>query len=112
MKSMLKTSKKSSKNINTEESNITKEQTLTNSMHIDVLVCIINNPGIVAAKIIKKTKIPPASVYRSLFSLTESGFLNTMNKKPGWKGGNSTIMYASKSQQFQIKVDSKGVRVY
>ncbi len=108
MKNILKTPKKS---IEAKGSKITKEQVLANNMHANVLVCIINNPGIDALKISRKARIPQASVYRSLFSLIEAGLLDTMDRKPGRSGGNSTVMYASKAQRFQIIIDSKGVRV-
>ena len=89
-----------------------KEQTLTNNMSVNVLVCIINNPGIGALKISKKTRIPQASVYRALSALMNAGFLDTMTQKSGRNGGNSTIMFASKEKQFQITIDSNGVHVY
>ncbi len=85
---------------------------LMNNMSVNVLVCIINNPGIDALKIIKKTRIPQASVYRAVFRLNKAGFLNTMTQKSGRNGGNSTIMFASKEKQFQITIDSNGVHVY
>jgi len=89
-----------------------KEQTLINNMSVHVLVCIINNPGINALKISKKTRIPQASVYRTLSALMDTGFLNTMTQKSGRDGGNSTIMFASKEKRFQIIIDSTGVHVY
>jgi len=112
MKNILKVSNKNDKNIEVKWSKITKEQVLVNNMHVNVFVCIINNPGINALKISRKTKIPQATVYRSLFHLIETGFLDTMNRKPGRNGGNSTIMYASKAKRVQIIIDSKGVHVY
>ena len=100
------------KNIKTEILRQEKAQTLVNITSVNVLICIINNPGIDALKISKKIKMPQASVYRTLFNLIKTGFLDTMHKKPGWRGGNSTIMYASKAKRVQIIIDSKGIRVY
>jgi len=88
-----------------------KEQMLVNHMSVNVLVCIINNPGITALKISKKTRIPQASVYRPLSSLSNTGFLDTVTQKSGKNGGNSTIMFASKEKQFAITVDFKGTHV-
>jgi len=103
------------KNIKTEIPRQEKAQTLVNITAVNVLICIINNPGIdalkISKKISKKIKIPQATVYRSLFHLIETGFLDTMNRKPGRNGGNSTIMYASKAKQFQIIIDSNGTRL-
>ena len=82
-----------------------------NHISVKVLVCIINNPGINALKISKKTHIPQASVYRALSSLSDTGFLDTMTQKPGKNGGNSTMMFASKEKQFQITIDFKGTHV-
>ena len=91
---------------------IKKEQILIDHMSANVLVCVINNPGISGLKISKKTRIPQASVYRALSALSDADFLDTMIQKSGKNGGNSTIMFASKKKQFQITIDSKGVRVY
>ena len=96
----------------TMKNNKRKEQTLVNNMSVNVLVCIINHPGINALKISKKTRIPQASVYRALSALIDTGFLDTTTQKSGKNGGNSTIMFASKKKRFQITIDSKGVRVY
>ena len=89
-----------------------KDQTLMNRMSVNVLVCIINNPGITALKISKKTRISQASVYRALSDLSDTDFLDTMIQKSGRNGGNSTIMFTSKKKQFQIIINSKGVHVY
>jgi len=99
------------KNPTRQSNKITKEQTLTNIISANVLVCIINNPGIDALKIAKKTRIPQASVYRSLFSLNKTDFLDTMKRKPGRNRGNSTIMFASKKKRFRIVIDSNGIHV-
>ncbi len=89
-----------------------KEQTLTNNMSVNVLVCIINHSGINALKISKKMRIPQASVYRALSALIDTGFLDTVIQKSGKNSGNSTIMFTSREKRFQIIIDSKGVRVY
>ncbi len=93
------------------KNNKRKEQTLVNHMSVNVLVCIINNPGISGLKISKKTRIPQASVYRALSALSDTGFLDTMIQKSGKNGGNSTIMFAAKKKQFKITIDFKGSHV-
>jgi len=84
---------------------------LTNDRNTEVLVCIMNNPGIDTLKVAKKIKMPQASVYRAIFRLLQADLLNTMNRKPGWRGGNSTIMYSAKRKQMEIIINSKGVRI-
>jgi len=79
--------------------------------HIKILQYIMNNSGIDALKISKKTKIPQASVYRGLMDLlsNDNNFLTTMTKKPGLRGANATIMYSANSKQYHIIINKKGV---
>ena len=59
----------------------------------------------------KKLKIPQASTYRAIFKLIKEGLLDTMNKKPGWRGGNSTIMYAAKFDKIRLEISKNGVKL-
>ncbi len=107
-----KASGKNRKNTNLVDAKTAQGQALVNSISTNVLACIICNPGIGALMISKKTKIPQSSVYRILRNLVEAGFLDTLHRKPGRSGGNSTITYTSKARRFQIAIDSQGIRVY
>ena len=110
MKSIIKTKTKVVATT-TRIKKITKEQIVLNTISVTVLVCIIDNPNISGQKISKKTRIPPASVYRTVSALTDAGFLDTITQRPGRYGGNSTIMFTSKKKQFKLIIDSKGVRM-
>lgn len=79
------------------------------SQSAKLLVYIINNPGLDATEISKKSKIPQATVYRNLHSLVDAGLLNFIQTKKKRYGGKLSL-YTSKKKQFHIIINDKGIR--
>lgn len=78
---------------------------LINKASVKILLCVIENSGIDASGITKKTKIPIASSYRILNSLVKSGLLDITTYKIKDKCGGNAAQYNSKVKQFQILIN-------
>ena len=77
-----------------------------------VLSCIIKNPRISPERIIKKTKITQATVYRTLRDLKSSKIVTaTKIKRKKLQGENTSNLYTAIKQSTIITIDKKGVHI-
>ncbi len=76
-----------------------------------IIKTIMKNPNSTSTRVIKMTKIPPASVYRTIDMLTGAEIIYKSGKERNSLGPNS-ITYSTKYSLLRFEITKNGITVY